>query len=125
MMAFALLESLAVTGILVLLSALFPSGWLKDGFAYKGFVILVIATIDALLLQKSLDTVFPSTLTLVLVSIAPVVLIVILIGILHSMPGMQDFLVKVQDRFLVLSFLYIPIGLASLVAVIFRNLLQV
>ena len=123
MMAFAMLESLVVTGILVLLSAILPSGWLREGFAYKGFVVLLIITADALLLQKLLGTVFPSTLKLSLLFLAPIAVIAILLSFLHTRPGVQNLLVKVQDRFLIMLFLYIPIGIISLVAVTFRNLL--
>lgn len=122
MMAFALLESLAATGLLLLLSIVLPPHWLKQGFSYKGFVILVIATIDALLLQKSLQNVFPSLPELTLFLLLPLALSGIVIGVLHSKPNVQDMLVKIEDRFLVMMFLYIPIGVISLVAVTFRNL---
>jgi hypothetical protein len=122
MMAFAMLESLAVTAILILLSALFPSNWLRDGFAYKGFVILLIATADALLFQKSLEEIFPSMLNLVIFSVAPIALIAILISLLHAQPKVQNLLVKMQDRFLIMLFVYLPIGLISLLAVTVRNL---
>ena len=122
-MAFALLESLVATGLLVLLSAVLPSRWLREGFAYKGFVILIIATADALAFQKSLGDVFPPTRTLLLLSIVPVVLIVLLLFFLRSMPRLQNFLINVQDRFLILLFVYLPIGIISLIAVTFRNLL--
>ncbi|HSK66346.1 MAG TPA: hypothetical protein VK888_05415, partial [Anaerolineales bacterium] len=39
MMAFTLLESLVVTVLLVLLSVTLPAGWLREGFAFKGFII--------------------------------------------------------------------------------------
>ena len=123
MMAFALLESLAVTGILILLSALLPSNWLRNGFAYKGFVILVIATADAILFQTFLDNQFPSVLMLALSSILPIVLMATLIGILHSKPKMQNLLTAIQDRFVILLFVYVPIGLICIIAVTFRNLL--
>lgn len=122
-MAFALLESLAVIGMLVLLSAILPSNWLKNGFAYKGFAILVLATLDAILFQKALQNDYPSTLTLALASIVPLTLIAILIGVLHSRPKLQNLLVDIQDRFVILLFVYVPIGLLSLVVVLFRNLL--
>ena len=122
-MAFALLESLAVTGLLLLFSALLPSTWLRDGFAYKGFVILLIATVDAFLIQKSLEEVFPSTFHLILFSIVPIVLIAVLIRVLHTKPQLQSLLVKVQDRFLIMLFVYLPIGLISLLAVTVRNLI--
>jgi hypothetical protein len=122
MMAFALLESLAVTGFLVLLGAVLPSKWLKDGFAYKGFVILAIATIDAILFQKFLSTEFPSTLMLALGSILPLALIVVLLATLQSMPRMRSILAGLQDRFMIMSYIYIPIGLICIIAVTFRNL---
>jgi hypothetical protein len=123
MMAFAFVESLVATGVLVLLSAMLPSSWLRDGFAYKGFVILVIATIDALAFQKSLGDVYPPARTLLLLSLLPLVLIVVLLLALRSMPRLQNLLINVQDRFLILLFVYIPIGIISLLAVTFRNLL--
>jgi hypothetical protein len=122
MMVVALLESLAATGFLFLLSALLPTSWLKYGFAYKGFVILVIASISALLFQKSLDTVFPSFLTLAAFSLLPITFIVVVIRMLRSRPGMQNLIGKIQDRFLVMSFVYIPIGVLCLIVVMFRNL---
>ena len=118
-----MLESLVVTGALVLLSVVLPSSWLKEGFAYKGFVILVIMTVDALLLQKSLGTVFPSTLELFLLFLVPIVLIAILLNFLHTKPDVQKLLAKVQERFLIMLFLYMPIGIISLITVTFRNLL--
>lgn len=123
MMAFALLESLAVTGILVLAGALLPQRWLRDGFGYKGFVLLLIAAADAILLQKLLDTAFPSPWTLLLVTLVPLALSVIVLAILQSRPGVQNLLVQVQDRFLVVLFLYLPIGVISILAVTVRNLL--
>jgi len=122
MMAFALLESLAVTGFLVLLSALLPAPWLKHGFAYKGFVILVIATIAALLFQRSLGTVFPPIPALAAFSLLPITFIVIVIRMLRSQPNIKNLIGKIQDRFQVMSFVYIPLGVLCLIVVAFRNL---
>jgi len=123
MMAFALLESLVVTGFLVLLSALFPSEWLKNGFAYKGFLVTVILTIDAILFQKFLPYRTPSALLLGLSTILPMAIIVIMIHVLQSRPKLQNLFINVQDRFLILLFAYLPIGLVSLLVVTVRNLL--
>ena len=51
MMAFALLESVLVVGFLVALSAILPSGWLRSGFAYKAFLIVVVATAAMILFE--------------------------------------------------------------------------
>ena len=123
MMAFALLESLTVTGLLVLLSAVLPRSWLRDGFGYKGFILLVIITADAILLQKSLENVFPSTLKLSFFLLTPILLSVLLIAVLQKQPRLQSLLSSIQDRFLVILFVYVPIGVISILVVMFRNIL--
>ena len=122
MMAFALLESLAVTGLLCLLSAILPSGWLRDGFALKGFVIIVIATAISILFQKSLDE-YPSALILAATVLVPIALTVAIIFALRSLPRIKNILVNIQDRILIMLFIYIPIGILSLGVVLYRNLL--
>ncbi len=123
MMAFALLESLAVIGILVLLSAILPSNWLKEGFSSKGFVVIAVGSATAILFQHFLKDNYPSTLMLLASSIAPLVLITFLIFIIRSMPKVQNLLLNVQDRILIMLFIYVPIGLLSLIVVMYRNLL--
>lgn len=123
MMAFALLESLALTGLLVLLSIILPTSWLRDGFAFKGFVIAVIATVTSILFQKSLSDDYPSALVLAVSVIVPVLLTAALIAAVRSVPRVQNILLNIQDRVLIMLFIYVPIGLLSLMAVLYRNLL--
>ena len=123
MMSVALLESIAVTILLVLLSIILPSSWLRDGFAYKGFVIVVIATAASILFQKFLPDEFPSTLFLAVSTIVPLVLIVVLIGVSRSIPRLQSIFLDIQDRISIMLFIYVPIGILSLIVVLFRNLL--
>ena len=52
-MAFAFLESLCVTVSLLILGALLPAPWLRQGFVYKGFLILIAASAAAIFLQYS------------------------------------------------------------------------
>src|SRR6266498_4084659 len=123
MMAFALLESLTVTATIVLLSVILPTSWLKEGFAVKGFVFLIVATGAAILFQKELKDHFPSTLTLLAGSVLPLLLSAFLIIIVRSMPKVQNILLNVQDRMVIMLFIYVPIGLLSLLVVMYRNLL--
>ncbi len=122
-MAFALLESLAATGLLILLSAVLPSSWLKDGFAVKGFVILLVATTTAIRLQHALTDDFPSLQTLLMYSVLPLILIVALLWLVHSRPKLQNILLGLQDRILIMLFIYLPIGVIGLLVVVARNLL--
>jgi hypothetical protein len=122
MMAFALLESLTVTGILVLFGVILPSSWLKEGFAFKGFIIIAVSAVTAILFQRALRDNFPSTLMLLASSIGPLLVIAFLIFIIRSMPKVQNILLNVQDRILIMLFVYIPIGVLSLIVVTYRNL---
>jgi hypothetical protein len=123
MMSVALLESIAVTILLVLLSILLPSNWLREGFAYKGFVIVTIVTAASILFQKFLPAEYPSTLFLAVSTIVPLVLIVVLIGVSHALPRLRNLLLDVQDRISIMLFIYVPIGILSLMVVMVRNLL--
>ncbi len=123
MMAFALLESLAAAGLLILLSAILPSSWLKEGFAFKGFVILLVVTITAILFQKALRDHFPSVQTLLTYSLLPMLLMALLVWFIHSRPRLQKILLTVQDRILIMLFIYVPIGVIGLLVVMARGLL--
>ncbi len=123
LMAFALLESLAAAGVLVLLSGILPSNWLKEGFAFKGFVILLVATATAILFQHALKDYFPSLGTLLAYSLIPLLLIALLLWFLNPRPRLQNILLSVQDRILIMLFVYLPIGVIGLLVVMARNLL--
>jgi Na+/melibiose symporter-like transporter len=123
MMAFAFLESLLVAGVLALLSAIMPSKWLRDGFGYKGFIFMVIATIAAIIFQKNLKEVLPPLQVLTLYWVAPFVLTVVIISVVQRMPRARSILLNLADRFSIMLFVYVPIGLLSLMVVALRNLL--
>jgi len=123
MMAFAFLESLLVAGVLALLSAIMPSKWLREGFAYKGLIFMVIATIAAIIFQKNLEEVLPPLQVLTLYWVTPLVLTAIIIGVVQRMPRARSILLNLADRFSIMLFVYVPIGLLSLMVVALRNLL--
>ncbi len=132
MMAFALLESVLVTGGLVILSMLLPSNWLKSGFRYKGFLIVLVATIGFILFQGYYKVGFFQNL--IQNDYSPfqpiltgfIVGIVGLIGLLllfHHSPWLQKYLTKFVDQFSVFSYLYVPLGVIGILVVFVRNLL--
>lgn len=124
MMAFTLLESLAATALLALLSALLPSAWLRDGFAFKGFVILIVATTASILFQKlMLGNEFPSLFPLAGFILVPIALSVGLIFLLHSKPRAQKILSSIQDRIQIMLYIYVPLGLFALLVILYQNLL--
>lgn len=124
MMAFTLLESLAVTALLAVLSAVLPSTWLREGFALKGFVILLIATAASILFQKYLlGGEYPSPLPVAALFLAALLLCVGLITWIHNMPRVQSILAGILDRIQIMRYVYVPIGLFALVVVLYQNLL--
>ena len=122
MMAFALLESILLTGSLVLASVVLPSKWLKEGFAYKSFLTILIMTITSIRLQLSLKKEWPSKEALLPgLGIAFLVLI-LLIVLAYFFNPLKKLLLDVQDRMLIFLYIYIPIGILGILIVIIRNL---
>lgn len=122
-MAFAFLESVLVTGALVLLSAILPSNWLRDGFVYKGLIAIVMGTIAAILLQRTLQGQLPALPIRTLLWFTPLVWTVVFIILAQSKPRVQSVLLDIAERISIMLFIYFPIGILSLVVVAFRNLL--
>jgi hypothetical protein len=123
MMAFAFLESLLVTSVLVTLSAILPYKWLSDGFAYKGFVVMVMATVAAIILQRTMQGELPSLPILTLIWFTPLVWIAVFIKWVQKQPRIQNVLINIADRISIMLFLYVPIGITSLIVVALGNLL--
>lgn len=123
MMAFALLESLVVTGILVVLSGILPPGWLRAGFSVKGLVVIFIYGSASLILQKTIPDQFPSLIWLGLGTLVPLGLIIALLLFIGSRPRIRGILLNFQDRLTIMMYIYIPLGVLCLMIVLFRNVL--
>lgn len=123
MMAFAFLESLAVTLFLALLSAVLPAAWLRDGFALKGFVVISILAIASITFQYFLTSGYPSLVLLAGTCILPLIVIGLLIFEMRSQLRLQQFLATVQDRLSIMVYIYGPLGLLSLVFVMVHYLI--
>jgi hypothetical protein len=123
MMATALLESLLITAVLLLLSALLPASWLRDGFAYKSFVVLLVLTGASIYLQQVLRSSWPSIQVLTNAWAAPLVGMVVIMVLAHLVPRFKSILLDVQDRLSIMLYVYIPLGVLSLFVVMFDFLL--
>ena len=122
-MAFAFLESLLVTSALVLLSAILPSNWLRHGFVYNGLITIVMGTIAAIILQRTLQGHLPAPPILTLIWFTPLVWTAVFIILVQRKPRVQDMLLDIAERISIMLFVYVPIGFLSLVVVAVRNLL--
>ena len=132
MLAVALLESIVVTGGLVIVSMVLPPNWLKAGFAYKGFLIILVATIGLILFQGYYKIGFFQNLIKNDYSDFQPVLAGLIIGVLgliglfwlfHIKPRLQHYLSKFIEQFTVFGYIYIPLGVIGILVVLVRNLL--
>ncbi len=132
MMAFALLESVILTGGLVILSMVLPSNWLKTGFAYKGFLIILISTIGLILFQgyykigffqyliKNDYSVFQPVFAGLIISVLG---LNGLFWIFRKRPRLQNYLSKFIEQFGVFGYIYVPLGVIGILLVFVRNVL--
>lgn len=131
MLAFALVESLIVTGALVLISVLLPGRVLRKGFAYKGFLTVLVAWIALIVFQgfsqvnffkdaqaNNYSSVPPLVIGLVVTAAA----LVVLFWIFQRWPRFQKYLLTLVEQFGVFTYIYVPLGLIGLMVVIIRNI---
>jgi hypothetical protein len=133
MLGFALIESLFLTGGLLVGSLLLPAKWLKIGFGYKGFLIIFVATIGLILFQGYYKYGFFETLikndysTLRPVFIGFIVSIFTLAGLLwlfrDGRSRLRNYLLVFIEQFGVFAYIYIPLGVIGVIVVVLRNIL--
>ncbi len=131
MFAFALLESLLVTALLVLLAFILPGGILRHGFAYKGFIIILVASLAMITfdiyyrveyfkdIMAGDDSSIPRFFIGLAVSIA---VLAALLWTARIQPRVQKIAQWVVDQMGIFTYIYVPLGLLGLIVVILRNL---
>ena len=122
MMAFALLESFLIIGVLIVVSGILPGMWFRDGFSYKGFLVVLIGSVASIQYQTLLGSELPEAKIFYLLGGIFILLVVSLFLLFHFIHRFQAVLESIAERFTVFSYLYIPIGMLGLAVVIFRNL---
>ncbi|GAB4504234.1 MAG: hypothetical protein Fur0043_12270 [Anaerolineales bacterium] len=123
MMAFALVESLLLTGGLTALGMALPVKWLRQGFSYKGLLIILVGTVAAIGYQRSLGDDLPPKATLLLWMAAPLLLTLSLFALLYFFPRLSVFLASLAERFTIFAYIYVPLGALGLLVVLLRNIL--
>lgn len=123
MMAFALLESLIVMMGLLLLAAVLPGHWLKEGFAYKGFVIILACASASIWLQGNVNNQFPPKALLYTLMLIVFLGILIFLWLVYKLPSLQRFVLMLEDRIAIMRYVYVPLGLLGIVVVVIRNIL--
>ncbi len=131
MLAFALLESLVVTAVLILAASLLPSGWLRAGFAYKSFLIILVATIAIILFEAYYRSDFLKDIMAGYTYMFPPFIagllgsLLVLTGLLwlfHRYQRLQGYVIYAVEQISLFTYIYVPLGLVGLVVVMVRNL---
>jgi hypothetical protein len=124
-MAFALLESLTLMSALILMGFILPRKWFREGFAYKGFLTVLVTAIAMISLHyylSSLHYARPPMRVIYLGFGVTVALLIFFIWVSQNFPKVQNFLLSLEERLQVFSYLYIPLGIIGLAVVFLRNL---
>lgn len=122
MMAFSLMESLLIIVGLLLLGMILPKMWFRDGFSYKGFLVVLIGSVASIQYQAFLGSDLPDVELYYVWAGILAFLIISLFLLFHFVPRLQELLVSIAERFTVFAYLYIPMGVLGLAVIIFRNL---
>ncbi|MGA7192772.1 MAG: hypothetical protein WBW94_04010 [Anaerolineales bacterium] len=122
-MAFAFLESLLGMAVLLMVSFILPSKWYKGGFAFKGFITVLVGAISSIQFQRNLPTKFPPMHVLYSYLGITLFAIIGLILIAQYVSFFQKILLFIGEKFTIMLYVYIPLGLISLIAVTWRILI--
>lgn len=126
-LAFALIESVIVMGLMVFLSLLLPARVFKAQFVAQASAVFSIIVLGAVALQRNLALF--NKLALIELIAYPLLFftLVIILAFVFSFlfkrfSALPALINTLADRMIVFSYIYIPLGLFSLAVVIFRNI---
>lgn len=119
LLTFALLESLLVTGAITGIAILFPQKWLRKGFAYKGFITVVVASIVAIYLKEAMTDKSTTEFFLITFSLSFMLWIGLILAAHFWLP-LQKVILDLADRFSIFLYLYIPLGLVGVTIFVIR-----
>ncbi len=130
MLSFALLESLLVIGFLLGLSVLLPARVLKDGFAYKGFLIVLVAAVAMIVFEfwyrvdffkDMMNGQYYMVQPFIMGSVLSIVVLAGLLWLFHARPRWQKYLVYAAEQLGIFTYIYVPLGLIGFLVVLVRN----
>ncbi len=122
MMAFALLESVLATGALILASLVIPCHGYSRGFAYKGFLTVLVGSFASVDLMNSLTKDYPGVGFLLQKFLVAGGVLLALLVLVHFLKPIQKVLVFLAEQISVMVYFYAPIGILSLLVVLLRNI---
>jgi hypothetical protein len=122
MMAFALLESLIIMGLLLFIAFVFPEKWLCQKFAHKATALVLVSGGAMIYFQNILTFQLPSLKELALGVGIPFLTLIVLLYFLVNNQRLQSVFDNILERFRIFSYIYVPLGLIGFFLVIVRNI---
>jgi hypothetical protein len=122
MLAFAMLESLAVMAVLLLLAMALPRPWFAAGFGYKAFLAALVSAAAAVALEVYLTEHQELSLLPLAGALLGLGLVFGSISLVERRAGLRRLLVGLLDRIGIFTYLYLPVGVLSLFVVLIRIL---
>jgi len=126
-LAFALLESLALMGVISVLSLVLPRRIFKDQFILQGSTLSLALGVGAFLIQRNVGVIYrlelEQTLLYPALILVGVVLLAFIFSFLFRKIGLLSRLaLMAAERMTIFVYLYVPLGLIGLLVVVVRNL---
>ena len=128
-LAFALVESLCVLGLVALISLAFPTRMFKELFVPVGSSLAALLSIGAVLLQRRINLVYRLELwqliayPLALLALAGAA-VLILSALFGRFPRLAGWVSGLAERMTVFAYVYSAFGLVGLAVALVRNLLR-
>ena len=118
-----LLESLVIMFALLSLSMILPRGWFKDAFLSRASWLVILALVYMMYIASHISS-NNDSYPIGLVRLIPVfgVLILALSFFLGRISLTRNLVENLADRATIFSYIFLPLGLISLLIVIARNL---
>jgi hypothetical protein len=114
LMAFALLESLVVTVVLMLAAFILPGKLFRQGFAFKGFLTAFVFGMAMIVLQNYLYSLnyFTPSMNVIYVGLGITVLsLIALILLFQNVPGLLKILLAVEERLQIFIYVFSTVHL--------------
>lgn len=122
MMAFALLESALITLLLMVPAVILPSKLLKEGFVYKCFLAILVASIFSIWFQGTLTNDYPPSSSWLPSAAIAAGTFILLAFLFQLVSFLQKIALNLADRVGIMAYLYVPLGLIGILVYILRNL---
>ena len=126
--SFALVESILMLVFILIVCLLLPRYLFKDRFIAQGSLVVVACSVWALVVQFQRESLVKRDLFELMAWVMLFILSLLLITfisyiLLQRFQKAQVVIEKIVDRMIVFAWIYVPVGLVSIVIVIVRNII--